>query len=126
MPAFETFHNFYLLGYLVLCLIETVSLWRSGVRLLGLRSFLPLLMDNTTDGSLAQLDADRKRIDKLARLIILRKGLILQFENQEYIIDWLDTNHIEHGVAHRHFRNVIDKLSEDPLLSLRAASDQLQ
>ncbi len=83
-------------------------------------------MDNTTDGSLAQLDADRKRIDKLARLIILRKGLILQFENQEYIIDWLDTNHIEHGVAHRHFRNAIDKLSEDPLLSLRAASDQLQ
>lgn len=84
-------------------------------------------MANTNDDdSLAHLEEDRDRIDKLARLIILRKGLILQFENKEYIIDWLDNNRVEHGVAHRRFRNAIDKLGEDPFLSLCTASDQVQ
>ena len=45
------------------------------------------------------------------------KSLILQFEHREYIIDWLDSSHVEHGVAHRQFRNAIDKLSEEPAIS---------
>ena len=77
-------------------------------------------MPDTNDDSLPHLIADRDRLDKLARLIILRKGLILQFENQEYIIDRLDSNHVEHGV------NAIDKLSEEPLLSLSPISNEIQ
>jgi hypothetical protein len=83
-------------------------------------------MADTNDDSLAHLIADRDRLDKLARLIILRKGLILQFENRKYIIDWLDSNHVEYGEAHRHFRNAIDKLSEEPLLSLCPISNEIQ
>lgn len=83
-------------------------------------------MADTNDYSLAQLTADRERLDKLARLVVLRKGLILLFENQEYIVDWLDSNRVEHGVAHQDFRNCIDKLSEDPLLSLCPISDEIQ
>jgi hypothetical protein len=83
-------------------------------------------MADTNDDPLTNPIADRDRLDKLARLIILRKGLILQFENQEYIIDWLDNDRVEHGVAHQDFRNAIDKLSEDPLLSLSPLSDAIQ
>ncbi len=83
-------------------------------------------MAEANHNSLPQLVADRERLDKLARLTILRKGLILLFEHRKYRIDWLDSNRIEHGVADRHFRNAIDKLSEEPLLSLCPISDEIQ
>lgn len=83
-------------------------------------------MAEANHNSLPQLVADRERLDKLARLIILRKGLILLFEQREYCIDWLDSNRIEHGVGDRQFRSAIDKLSEESILSLRPISDDIQ
>lgn len=97
----------------------------SGVQLLRAPLFSSYMADTNQD-CLAQLTADRERLNKLARLVILRKGLILQFESPDYIIDWLDSNHVEHGVAHQQFRKAIDKLSEDPLLSLCPISDEIQ
>ena len=65
--------------------------------------FFPLRMTHTKEDVFLQLATDCDRLDKLARLIILRKGLILQFEETEYSIDWLDSHHVEHGVAHQDF-----------------------
>ena len=83
-------------------------------------------MGQANDDSLAALIADRDRLDKLARLIVQRKGLTMQFEHRAYLIDWLDVNRIQHGVADPNFRAAIDKLSEAAVLSLCGESDLIQ
>ena len=89
-------------------------------------ALFPLRMAHTKEDVFPQLATDCDRLDKLARLIILRKGLILQFEESGYSIDWLDSHQVEHGVAHQDFRILIDKVSEDSLLSLCPISGEIQ
>ena len=88
--------------------------------------FFDRSMGHANDNSLAALIADRDRLDKLARLIVQRNGLTMQFERRAYLIDWLDMNRIQHGVADPNFRAAIDKLSEAAVLSLCGGSDLIQ
>ena len=88
--------------------------------------FFDRSMGHANDDSLAALIADRDRLDKLARLIVQRNGLTMQFEHRAYLIEWLDMNRIQRGVADPNFRAAIDKLSEAAVLSLCGGSDLIQ
>ncbi len=83
-------------------------------------------MSDANDDSLAALIADRDRLDKLARLIVQRNGLTMQFEHRVYLIDWLDVNRIQHGVADPNFRAAIDRLTEEILMPTYPESRTIQ